>query len=69
MIVVDTEDHPDHPGMSRWLLVDLTTGERVLTGTQWYWAPCVAERLGERQLRALNRHTPVIDTTQENPFT
>jgi len=67
MIVVDTEPH-DQPGMWRWLLIDRTTGERVLTGTQPYWAACVAERLGERQLRAMNHHTPVIDTTQEDPF-
>ena len=68
MIVVDVEPHPDHDGHWRWLLIDLTTGERALTGTQPYWAECIAERLGERQLRAMT-HTPVIDTTTEDPFT
>lgn len=68
MIVVDTEPHPDDPNLWRWVLLDIATGVRVLTGTQTFTAHCVAERLGERQLRAMN-HTPVIDTTEENPFT
>jgi len=65
VIIADTEQVDD--GSWRWLLIDLETGERVLTGAQTYSCHGAAARNGDRQRLALN-HTPVIDTTTEDPF-
>ena len=66
MIIADTEQLAD--GGWRWLLIDIETGELHFTGTQTYSCHGAAARNGDRQRLALT-HTPVIDTTTEDPFT
>lgn len=50
-MTVVTEPHPDGWG-HRWRLLDHTTGEVLLTGTQAYSTPEHAEVIGARQLHA-----------------
>ena len=58
-MTVVTEAHPDGWGW-RWRLLDPTTGELLLTGTQAYSAPEHAETAGVRQLHAA-RTLPTLD--------
>lgn len=60
MIVADTEAH-QHGW--RWLLVDLDSGERVLTGEQTYWSRDSAWAVGEL-VRVTARTMPTTDTTE-----
>lgn len=50
-MTVVTEPHPNGWGW-RWLLLDRTTGETLLTGTQAYSTDWAAEIAGARQLHA-----------------
>lgn len=59
MIIADTEPH-GHGW--RWLLLDLETGERLVTGQQIYWAETAALTVGERVMVAA-RDWPITDAT------
>ena len=59
---VVTEPHPDGWG-HRWRLLDRTTGQTLLTGTQAYSTDWAAEIAGARQLDAA-RNLPTPDTLE-----